>query len=244
MSLAGWCSALTTTACAQCARAVPGFARACPHCGAPNTARGAAFAIAGALGILAVAMLVAAAVIFGGYRLPAEAVKDASRDASRGEPSAPERARAPTAAADDFSWLNAAMKACDADAEQDAEAIYFLITPLVFAPGDEPEWRRRILNLVGNAFLITTDNAMQGLKSQKLRIFSGDYTVNIRDQTGVIFTWTTSGGAARLATTRAEAVEKFNIQVLTPAKTNTAEWGNEFLRRKGVCNWVNAIVGN
>jgi hypothetical protein len=148
------------------------------------------------------------------------------------------------ATGNDFAWLTKAMDDCDAEATKQQSTLYFLIVPLASRTEDEPQWRSQSLNEIGNATLLSADVALEGLRSQALRISVEDYSFNVRDQANTLYNWRASAGAARLAIPNAESIEGFNVQFQTRRRTADTAWGNAFVRRRGNCYWVNAIIGN
>jgi hypothetical protein len=66
----------------------------------------------------------------------------------------------------------------------------------------------------------------------------------IRDEgTSTIYKWSPSTGVKRFSTADSDAIENFKVQFLTREKTSELNWGATFVRRKGNCYWVNAIIG-
>jgi hypothetical protein len=157
----------------------------------------------------------------------------------------PPAASTAAAAGPDFAWLTSAMDACDAEAAQAAGALEFLVIPLKSAARDEPQWRRKSLNDVGNAILITADDTVEGLKSAALSISAERYIFSIRDEaTDVVYKWSQSVGVKKFISTDAEAIERFKVQFEFGDTPGNDKWGAAFVRRKGNCYWVNAILGN
>src|SRR5947209_9410988 len=89
------------TQCAHCGGGISAFPRACPHCGAPG-GRVTSMMIAGALGLLLAAVVIAAVVVLGWHRLAAAT-----------ETGAPADEQIPAGAGSDLSWLENAMSECD-----------------------------------------------------------------------------------------------------------------------------------
>jgi hypothetical protein len=223
--------------CPECQARVPPFASACPHCGAPNPARNGALAIAAALTLLT------GVLIFSGVAL-----------LSSSQPS-PTAVSPPTelvvqpdaaSAAEEFAWLSKAMKDCDDEAARDVGALHFLVAPLTVASAaDQPSWRAKAINPVGNAILLSADDTLDGLRRRALRVAPTEYTFGMRDvSTSAVYTWKASKGVAKFSTPDAQAIESFNVQFQTGGSATDAEWGSAFVRQSGACYWVNAILGN
>lgn len=210
---------MITTECPNCGNAVPVFAASCGVCGASNRARLGAFAVAGLLTILLVAIVIAAAIMVS-------------------------RAPAPGGAPDDFAWLSKAMDECDAEAEKAPATLYFLVVPMASAPNDDAYWRSKSLNDVGNAILLRQRETIDALVNQRLRIATEKYEFNVRDEaTSAIHRWSPSVGVKKFLITNAEQIREFKAQFKTGRKAETSEWGSAFTHRQGTCYWVNAIIG-
>ena len=136
------------------------------------------------------------------------------------------------------------MQDCDAEAAKQQSTLYFLVIPLAAKPEDEQQWRSKSRDEVGNAILLSSDDALDGLKSGTLRISAENYAFNVRDRANVLYNWNSSTGVSRLTIPNADSIETFNIQFQTRSRTNDTAWGNVFGRRTGNCYWVNAIIGN
>jgi hypothetical protein len=155
-----------------------------------------------------------------------------------------EHRRGPPPTTNDFAWLTKAMQDCDAEAAKQQSTLYFLIMPMAARPEDEQQWRSQALNQVGNAILVSADVALEGLKSKALRLSAEEYSLNVRDRANVIYNWKASTGVARFTIPNADTIEGFNVQFHTRSRTSDTAWGNSFVRRRGTCYWVNAIIGN
>lgn len=215
MSFADWWSRRTVTACPQCGTPGSVLARSCPRCGARKRLSD----LAGIAAVAALAVLLAAGI---------------AAWLVRGPPPAP----------DDFAWLTKAMEDCDAEAALQPSTVYFLVVPITSKPEDQQQWQAQSLNDVGNAILLSSEDAVEGLRRGALKIAAENYDFNVRDGANVLYTWTSSNGIARLTIPNASAIEGFNIQFQTPSRTAGTAWGTAFIRRPGTCNWVNAIIGN
>jgi hypothetical protein len=148
------------------------------------------------------------------------------------------------AATQDYGWLTTAMATCDADAEREQNVLHFMVIPLAMVTGDIASWRRVSLNDIGNAILLPSDEAMKGLKSGGLAISSDQYVFSVRDEkTSAIFKWSSSTGVKRFSTSDADGIENFKLQFQTNTRTSDVDWGATFVRHKGNCYWVNAIIG-
>jgi hypothetical protein len=212
--------------CPNCGERVAVFARRCAHCGTPNRARGAGFAVAAALLFLLAAIGVSTVTVVSWHRLPVE----------DGEP-------ATTASSGDFGWLTAAMQDCDTKASMEPSALHFLVIPLAAASPDDPQWRNKSLDNVGNAILLPSGDALAALTSGALRISAAQYLLRVRDdETKIIYKWSPSVGVKRFSAPDADQIEGFKVQFLTDDNMSDDEWGASFARRKGNCYWINAVI--
>lgn len=222
-----WLSDLTVAECPDCGARVPALARTCASCGARNPGRRRSIAVASALAVFTLAVFVAAVAALGWLQLPAG------------------NARQYVGPDDDFGWLETAMKECDEQAAKEPATLQFLIIPLAAKPGDEAGWRSTALNDIGNAILLSSEDSLSALRKGSLQITMEEYLFSIRDQaTNVVFKWNRSRGVAQFSTTKVEDTDQFRIQFRTRARARADEWGNVFVRQKGTCYWVNAIIGN
>jgi hypothetical protein len=212
-----WLSRWTVAECPQCGAPGAALARSCAQCGAPKRTRvRAAVAAAGALFILVVAVGITALVL----------------------------RRPPPPMAVDVASLTKVMQDCEAEAGKQPSTLYFLVVPMTSKPEDQQRWQSRSLNDIGNAILLGSDDALEGLKDGTLKITSEEYVFNVRDRANVLYNWKSSAGIARLTIPNADSIEGFNIQFQTRNRTDDAAWGNGFVRQAGTCYWVNAIIGN
>jgi hypothetical protein len=205
------------TDCPHCGAPSSALALSCPHCGASKPTRAAVgiAAIAG-LAVVVVAIAIAALVL----RRPA--------------------APAPV----DVAALSQAMQDCETEAARQPSTLYFLVVPMTSKAPDEEQWQAKSLNDIGNGILLSSDVALEGLKSGALALASEEYVFNVRDRAGALYNWKGSTGIARLTIPNADRIDGFNIQFQTRSKTSDAAWGSEFVRQSGTCYWVNAIIGN
>jgi len=149
------------------------------------------------------------------------------------------------AASDDVTWLTTAMKDCDTDATNALTTLHFLVIPLSASPTDAAQWRNKSINNVGNALLLPSDDVLKALMGGSLSISQQQYVFSIRDEdTNAVYKWNASSGVKRFSTPDAEKLENFKVQFLTNQRAKSDDWGATFVRRKGNCYWVNAIIQN
>jgi len=219
--------------CPNCGDRISVLESSCSGCGAPGGARTARMVIGGALAVLLIAVGISAIVVVGGHRLPVTVRADA-----------PAGQHGAAGSADDFAWLTTAMSTCETDAEKDTDTLHFLVIPLAPAQSDDAQWRAKALNDVGNAVLLSSDDAVAGLKDGTLRIFPGQYDFRVLDQAAnAVYKWKPSDGVANFSTMDSGAIALFKVQFLTLKNTGDAQWGTAFVRQSGTCYWVSAVIG-
>ena len=212
------------TGCPNCGSQNSYFARGCYYCGAPNPSRRNALAAAVA-SLLGLAIVVAVLVV----------VLGTGREDSTMEQRA--------AAAGDFSWLEQAMKDCDAQAHNAPDTLHFLVTPLVDEPPDEPGWRRISINDIGNAILINGEDMLAGLRRKALRLSADQYVFSTRNElTKEVLSWKPAVGVKKFVYERAADVTQFRVQFQHRDAGRAGNWGATFTRQPGNCYWVNAIL--
>jgi hypothetical protein len=211
--------------CPNCGDKVFIFGKSCPHCGTANESRKAGMLVAGALAMLVVAVVVAVVVVLR-------------------TPDAPGSERVETSSTNDLGWLTAAMNECDTDAMNNLDTLYFLVLPLASLPADDEQWRAKSISNIGNAILLRSEDALEGLRSGALRLYAGEYDFRIIDGSDTIYKWKPAAGVRKISTPDAGSIASFRLQFQTSSSADGAEWGTSFPRKSGTCYWVNAIVGN
>jgi hypothetical protein len=213
--------------CPNCGSQLSYFARACRYCGASNPSRRMAILAAGALSLLGLVMVLPILVI-------------ALRGLSPGDDLA---ANQRAAVAGDFSWLEKAMKDCDAHANNAPDALHFLVVPLADEPPDDPGWRRISINDIGNAILISSEDMLAGLRRKALRLSTDQYVFSARNETTKeVLSWKPAVGVKKFVYDRAADIAQFRIQFQHRDAGRAGYWGATFTRQPGDCYWVNAIL--
>jgi hypothetical protein len=218
--------------CAWCDAEVPLMARACPECGAVNPARRTVFGAAATAAVLvpAIAIAVYAATRWDRPLIPGD---------SPAELALPSQ---PVAGSDaDFAWLSAAMKACDDKAAAEPNTLHVLVIPVAFDPKDLEQWRRRALNRIGNAMVLSSEDTLAGLRSKALSIAPGEYTFSVRDEkTQAVRKWERATGVKWFSAPEGENVASIKMQYRPRDQGRDDSWGNPLAHQKGNCYWVNA----
>ena len=143
----------------------------------------------------------------------------------------------------DFVWLETAMKQCDEQASKDPKGLHYLVIPLVDEPRDEPGWRRASINDIGNAILLSAEDALAGLRRKALRLSTDEYVFSARNEaTKDVLTWKPSTGVRKFVVSDAAAIKQFRVQFQSNDASRAINWGTAFDRQEGNCYWVNAIL--
>jgi hypothetical protein len=217
--------------CGWCDAAVPLVARACPACGTANSARRT---LLGAVVAAAILLPAIGLAIYAGTRWERPLIT-ADNSAEQPLPSQPV-----AGTDDDFSWLAAAMKACDDKASSEPNALHFLVVPVAFDAKDLDQWRRVALNRIGNAMVLPSNDMLDGLRRKTLTIAPGEYTFGIRDgKTQAVRKWPPASGVKWLSAPGGEDVALFTMQYKPNGKGSDDNWGNPIVHQKGNCYWVN-----
>jgi hypothetical protein len=226
--------------CQSCGSAVPLLAVACPHCGATHKVH--------ATGITVVVGVLALAVLAGGFALSLHVSRKIDLGApadtpANGTPAGESQAQTQTPpVADDFGWLSTGMESCESEARNDLPKVYFMVVPLAPAEKNDQKTASQALDRAGEAHLISTEDALAGLRNGSLRINNQPFTFSILDPaTSSVYTWKSKVGASKLASTDAEAIANFKIRVYRGDAPGNTQWGDSFVRAKGTCHWVNVL---
>lgn len=227
-------SATLDSDCPHCGEGAFVLARSCPSCRGARPIGVAGMMLAGALALLLIAVVSAAAILVGWYQLAAAT----ETGEAIGEPVA-------VGSGADPSWLASAMSVCDADAKADADTgtLHFLVTPLVVVGGDLAPWREKAINQFGNGIMLRADDALEGLRGGALRLYPADYAFGVLDTAGQeVYRWRPSTGVAKFAAADPGEMPTLTVRFRTARTGSEPELGGAFTRQKGSCHWVNAII--
>jgi hypothetical protein len=225
---------VTDGECPNCGAGTPLLARTCSQCGGQLALRMAGLLVAGALVLLAVAIVIALVVLLRWHQLAAATESGDAADE-----------QIATISTDDLSWLASAMSGCDAEAKTNQGVLHFLVTPLVSVAKDLAPWQAKSINDAGNGILLRADDTLAGLKSGELRIYPADYGFSIFDEAGnTIQKWRPATGVAKFSAATAGPISTFKVQFRTAHSDSDPNWGGSFNRLNGSCYWVNAIIDN
>jgi hypothetical protein len=230
-----WWVAMAVDTCSACGG--KGSLRGpCPACGSSRL--GDAFET-GVAGLLLGGLAAAAAVC--GYMLwkhPIDIAALTRMDAQAAL--APKALGAPKVT--DFEWVQKAMDGCDKDAVADKDGLYFLIIPLARGEKDDPQWKPQPIGKAGNAELIPTKEALEGLKSGLLKVYPGEYLFSATEgTTNVGYRWNAVNGVAKLSHA-GKSIESFRLVFRTLKDRTGAGETSEFSRFEGTCHWVAALI--
>jgi len=157
-------------------------------------------------------------------------------------PSAPPAAQEPRMPT--VADVKQAMSECDAAAAQDADALYFLVLPLLRADPGDAAWNPVPLQTIGSSYvLLGASDALDGLGSGKLKVRDGRYTFAVLDpQKGTTWSWTSATRMSRLARKDPTGVKTLKLGFDFSPTQSGPQWSAEFKRDRGTCYWVSVLV--
>jgi hypothetical protein len=215
--------------CANCGAAVSPFARACPQCRLPNQPN--TVTVIGALALLA--------LLGGGFYFGARAfLWERSTP-----PASPPQATTAEPSADNYGWVVQAMADCDVYAKQYSEILYFLIIPLALSGHRVAGWDPTEMGRIGtSAVLISSNDAMLGLRNGTFMIYRKPFTFAVRDATTqTIFKWKPTTGVSELRSSES-GFTSLTLGLQAGDQTEI-DWGPTFTIVKGTCYWTNPVIG-
>jgi hypothetical protein len=230
--------AMAVDTCSVCGGKGSLDGKPCPVCGSTRLLDAVEMSVTG----LIFAGLTAVAAV-GGYWLWKHPVKIADLTRMDAQAAlAPKALGAPKVS--DLTWVTKAMDACDKDATVDKDGLYFLIIPLGRGDKDDPQWTAQSIGKAGNADLIPTKDALEGLKNGALKVYPGEYLFSATEATtNAAHRWNAASGVAKFSRADGKAIESFRIAFQT-LKNRSGSGGeaSEFTRFEGTCHWVAAVI--
>src|SRR5437764_1208809 len=200
--------------CRSCDAPVSYFARRCPSCGAANLPNPVAI-IAGLAGVLLFGAVVALGVqAFRGKPPPTPA---AGQDT-------PSPAASPSDT--DYGWIVQAMAECEEEAKLKRETLHFLIVPVTPSGQSLPGWSPDPISNVGNSsLLLTSTDALIGLRNRALVLYSKPVTFVVADASGEpLYRWKPAVGVSVLKAPEIGQIRlKLGFEIPDVAKE--IEWG-------------------
>jgi hypothetical protein len=137
----------------------------------------------------------------------------------------------------DIPSLKQAMASCDAEAANNPDGLYFLVTPVA------PDTFESATSLLpsganfGSLSLILSQDLLSGLESGVLTVSARPYDFSIIDmETAETVKWSASG-PSKFKQDHASKVSKFQLGF--DLGSNSLTWTPPFDRQKGSCYWVN-----
>jgi hypothetical protein len=135
------------------------------------------------------------------------------------------------------------MSSCDAEAANDLPKIYFLVVPLLAANPNDGTWSAKAFDKAGTTILLSSEDALAGLRNGTLRLNDGPFTFSVLDPTtNAVYTWKSKVGASKLASTDAAAINTFKVRAFKGEEPGGADWSSDFTRHQGSCHWVNVLI--
>lgn len=146
----------------------------------------------------------------------------------------------------DVGWIEKAMADCDQEAARNPDALYFLIIPVMPASTDPKDWSPAAVGQVGRSvLLLKSKDMLDGLGNGSLALYGGRYTFSIIDPAnGSGHVWSPGVGLAKLSKPDVGPLNAFSIAFALADGPPETQLGFKFLRDKGICYWVGALVHN
>jgi hypothetical protein len=189
-------------------------------------------------GLAVLAVLIAGAITFGlqAFRDPA-APPQGQTDRTA---SVPERSKG---GEEDYGWIVQAMADCDVAAKQALDKMHFLIVPVITTGMTLPGWSPRPISSVGkSAALLTSSDAMIGLRNRMLALYQKPLTFAISDPARqTVYKWKPSVGVTSL-TTPDTGLTSLTLGFEIPDVAKDVEWGPTINLSRGTCYWINPII--
>jgi hypothetical protein len=144
----------------------------------------------------------------------------------------------------DLPAIEKAMADCDEEAAKNRDALYFLIVPATSPAKNYQTWASLSVGDIGTSvILLRSKDALDGLRSGSLALFSGQYRFSIIDSsTDITHDWPAVRGVAKFAKTDAAAISGFRVRFGFSEVVGDTPSNFRFPRDKGVCYWVSALL--
>jgi hypothetical protein len=189
-------------------------------------------------GLAVVAVLIGGAITFGMQAFHTQAPPAEPRGDRAA--SAPERAKG---GEDDYGWVVQAMADCDVAAKRQLDKMHFLIVPVQTTGMTLPGWSPRPISTIGkSAALLTSSDAMIGLRNRMLALYQKPLTFAISDPaTKTVHKWNPSVGVTSL-TKPDTGLSSLTLGFEIPEFAKDIEWGPTINLSQGTCYWINPII--
>jgi hypothetical protein len=137
----------------------------------------------------------------------------------------------------DISSIKKAMASCDAEATNNPDGLYFLVTPVVPATFEGATSLLPSGTTFGSLVLLISQDLLSGLELGVLAASASPYDFSIMDlEAAQTVKWSASG-PSKFKRENSPEVSKF--QLAFDFGGNTLTWTPPFDRQKGNCYWVN-----
>jgi hypothetical protein len=217
--------------CRSCGAAVPYLAPTCRGCGASNQPN-PVVAVSAVLALLLLGGLIALGV-----------------RTFHGAPAGPAGAEAPAASpsaqsgSEDYGWIVAAMAECDEEAKRSADALRFLIVPVVPTGMSLPGWSANpIADMGSSGKLLSSTDALIGLRNRVLTLYQKPLAFALSDtKTGTTYKWRPGNGVTAVNTKEALS-DNLKLGFDMPEVADETVWGPTVGVKKDSCYWINLLV--
>jgi hypothetical protein len=230
--------------CAECGAAARPFVRTCVRCGAElQTGTTRTTVVAGS--VIAIVLIL---VVLGANRLwhHLTAWRDTHLARIQEAPAlfGPPRPTTRSSHAADFGWIEKAMADCDSAASKHLDALYFLVVPLTAADGNIQRWSLLSLGQIGDTVtLLTSRDALAGLKSGALTLYKGQFEFSIIEPTtNVTYNWKPATGVSEFVTQEAIAIKSFRPGVRVVGVDRDTAFAATPAPQRAACYWISALL--
>jgi hypothetical protein len=220
--------------CRSCDAPVSYFSRTCPNCSASNQPN----PVSVLTGLAVLVVVIAGAITFSLQTV--RSPEPPSQAQGERTASVPERGKDDE---ENYGWIVQAMADCDVAAKQTLDKMHFLIVPVITTGMTLPGWSPRPISTVGkSAALLTSSDAMIGLRNRMLALYQKPLTFAISDPaTQTVYKWKPSVGVTSL-TTPDTGLTSLKLGFEIPDVTKDIEWGPTINLSQGTCYWINPII--
>ncbi len=154
----------------------------------------------------------------------------------------PPAAQSTTARTDDYDWLVQAMAECEAKAEKNLAALYFLIIPMAPTGQMVPGWSPATIGDLGTrGVLVPGTDALIGLRNGAFALYKQPLTFAASDPaTQTVYKWKPAVGVTELSTRETNIASlKLGFQI---GDGPDIEWGPTIAIKTGSCYWTNPLI--
>jgi hypothetical protein len=135
------------------------------------------------------------------------------------------------------------MAECDEEAKRSADALRFLIVPVVPTGMSLPGWSANpIADVGGSGKLLSSNDALIGLRNRVLTLYHKPLAFALSDpKAGTTYKWRPGNGVTALHTKEALS-DNLKLGFEMPELADETVWGPTIRVKKDSCYWINLLV--